>query len=144
MAVPLAAWNRTLSSRILPARSLSKAVSVSLSACEPFHRTEPLLGIHTKAWVGLLNPESESAVELESDPTEDFHFLGEDGQILLPFAQALVEVVDEKFCFVTATSAAAEPAAPLQKDISKGTAARLGHLEKAVEGIQTGLFNLLT
>ena len=143
VAVPLAAWNRTLSSRILPARSLSKAVSVSLSACEPFYRTEPLLGIHTKAWVGLLNPEFESAVELESDPTEDFHFLGEDGQILLPFAQALVEVADEKFCFATATSAA-EPAAPLQKDASKGTAARLGHLEKAVEGIQTGLSNLLT
>ena len=143
VAVPLAAWNRTLSSRILPARSLSKAVSVSLSACEPFYRTEPLLGIHTKAWVGLLNPEFEIAVELESDPTEDFHFLGEDGQILLPFAQALVEVADEKFCFATATSAA-EPAAPLQKDASKGTAARLGHLEKAVEGIQTGLSNLLT
>ena len=86
MAVPLAAWNRTLSSRILLARFLSKAVSVSLSACEPFYRTEPLLGIHTKAWVGLLNPESESAVELESEPTEDFYFFGEDGQILLPFA----------------------------------------------------------
>ena len=144
VAVPLAAWNRTLSARVLPARALSKAVSVSLAACDPFYRAEPVLGIQTKAWVGLLNPEFESALELESDPTEGFHFVGEDGQILLPFAQALVEVADEKFSFATATSGAAEPGLPPQRTQSQGTAARLGHLEKAVEGIQTGLTTLLT
>ena len=144
VCVPASAWNRSVTQRVLPAKSLSKVVSVALSAVEPFYRTEESGGAYTRAWVGLLHPEFEENIQLETGPDEEFQFLAEDGQaVVLPAASALVEVADEKFCFATATSAAAADDQGQIPAVAKGTSARLGQLEKAVGGIQEGLSSLL-
>lgn len=137
IAVPFAAWNRSVSQRLLPAKALSKTVSVALQAAE-LRREKPLVGVFTKAWIGLLNPDYEELIELDVEGLDCIQFWSEDGTLqVTPLAAALVEVADEKFCFATAAST-------MEGSVSKNPVdSRLSALETSMMGIQGNLQTLM-
>ena len=110
IAVPGSARHRTLSSRILPARALSKAVSFAIASSDPFDRVSVVPGTSTRDWVDFLSPEFDTDLQLATDPSEEYHFVNKDGtNVMFPHVRGLVEIADDKFCFMTATSADGAP-----------------------------------
>lgn len=137
VAVPAAAWHRSPAQRLLPVRALQKAQCLALASADLVGRALPLDGVFTKAWIGFLQPEMEGHISFNEEADDALQFWSEDGTLhVVPYAQALVEVAEDKFCFVSATSAVEGFSRPVT------TANRLGSLETAVAGIQEGLVSL--
>ena len=108
VAVPGAAWHRTVALRLLPPKSLIKPLSVAVAACTFEDRITSLEGVFTRCWVGYLSPTFEACVSIlqDLDGGEAVGFWTEDESLqVLPFADGLVSVADDKFSFLTAESA---------------------------------------
>ena len=134
VAVPGKAWHRATSQRLLPSKALTKPVSLAVAACSFDDRLHQLDQVFSRVWVGFLNPTMEGDVNLPEDPEDvSISFWSEDGsQEVLPFAEALVSIADDKFAFLSAVSGDQE----LADD-------RLSQLEKSVADIKEGLAALL-
>lgn len=136
VAVPGAAWHRTVAQRLLPPKSLIKPLSVAVAACTFEDRITSLEGVFTRCWVGYLSPTFEACVSIlqDLDGGEAVGFWTEDESLqVLPFAEGLVSVADDKFSFLTAESAHH----PAEEDESHGK--RLAALEASLGGIQESL-----
>ena len=138
VAVPSAAWHRQTSKRALPPQSLSKPFHFAVAA-RNLEEVEPLENIFTKVWVGYLNPQLELCVKLDGleDLSDVLEFVSEDsGDPVLPTAEGLIQLTDEKFSFLSAISGPGDEVAP-----SADT--RLRQLESNMETIQQNLQVLL-
>ena len=110
VAVPLSAWNRLVSKRVLSEKALSKFVLVEVGQCAPYQRETPEAGEVMKVWMGFLNTPLENLVHvpLESEvPISVFA----DGEFVgyLPYAGALEGAARDHFAFLTATEGAPTP-----------------------------------
>ena len=133
VAVPGATWHRTASKRILPNKSITKPIGVAVaSASVESVSAEP---VFAKVWIAFLNPSFEECIDLEAPTSDTYPFAGEDGGEVHPWAEALVEVADQKFGFVTAAS---QPASEAEKQVDAGEK-RLQDLEASIAGIQSSL-----
>ncbi len=136
VAVPHSCWHRTTARRVLPTRSLSKAVLVEV----PFEdraddRRDPG---KAKIWLGFLAPEFEGAINFETpleNSTLDHTFI-RDQLFCLPVAGPLVEIALQQGAFETATSGA-DPSGG-QRPVDQ----RLARLERSVADIAEGLKKL--
>ena len=135
VAVPSHAWHRTVASRILPARALYKPVLVSFAAVLNSDRHTTLPDINIKAWLAYLRPEFEKCLDFETPGSEIPPFSLEEGASeLLPAAEALVQIAEDKFNFLSAASGGAEE--------PEETAQRLARLEESVIAIRSSLVDL--
>ena len=143
VAVPLGAWHRTLSRRLLPSKALTKAVTVEVSLCAPYDREATEVEDTVKLWMGFLNPSLEDGLEMIGEETEigmafaDGEFVG-----FLPSAYGLVEAAQEHFAFETAASggrdvAPATPARVSEGDSGLGEEDRLSRLERVMNQLVT-------
>ena len=138
VAVPSAAWHRQTIRRALPPQSLIKPFHFAVAA-RGLQDIEPLENVFTKVWVGYLNPQLERCVKFAGieDLGEVLEFLAEDsGDPVLPSAEGLIQLADEKFSFLTALSGNGEGPA-MDAD------SRLQQLENNMEIIQKNLQTLL-
>ena len=91
--------------------------------------------ITIKAWLAYLRPEFERCLDFETPESEVLPFSSEDGlSEVLPAAEALVQIAEDKFNFLTAASGGAEE--------PEGTAHRLARLEESVIAIRSSLADL--
>ena len=99
VAVPGAVWTKKVAKRKLEKSTLGKALGVDVVACSEADLENPLPEVSIKARVGILSMNDEAKVEfVTTPPTYDF------GTGVLPYAEALVRVADERFDFATAES----------------------------------------
>ena len=135
VAVPSHAWHRTVSSRVLPPRALFKPVLVSFAAVLNSDRHTILPDITIKAWLAYLRPEFERCLDFETPESEVLPFSSEEGlSEVLPAAEALVQIAEDKFNFLSAASGGAEE--------PEGTAHRLARLEESVIAMRSSLVDL--
>ena len=137
VAVPGKFWHRLSKNRLLPAGSLNKAIQAAVWGASLDQREEQFPdSVYLKIWIGLLNPELEVNLSVDHGYDAASAFPSEKGQLgLLPFADALIAIADDKFSFLTAESGEKEPS----KD---QTNARLARLEEAVIGIKDSVLQL--
>ena len=141
---PKPAWDRRVSSRVLPPGVFQKPVAVDLDFDD---RAEPGVGYQARrrVWFGLLKSEAEDKVVLPSEtlePLEPDILFDESSPSFLPLASGLAKIAEEHFGFVSATSgdglvSAARPIAP-----EAGLDDRLKRLEDAVQAIAANLGQL--
>ena len=98
VAVPFEVWHRTVSKRLLPEGSLSRAVSLAVIASDPADRATIIPETEIKIWVGFaseaLISELVGVEDSASDP--DFVFVKGDTSCL-PAASSLEEVAKTRF-----------------------------------------------
>ena len=104
VAVPESVWHRSLAKRLIPPRSLIKPALVSVAAVPRGDReTGEDMGYSLKVWVGILDPRFEAEISFEEDEEPGKKFGGE-AEDVLPLGQALVDVSNEHYAFLTAES----------------------------------------
>ena len=90
--------------RLIPPRSLIKPALVSVAAVPRGDReTGEDMGFSLKVWVGILDPRFEGEISFEEDEEPGKKFGGE-AEDVLPLGQALVDVSNEHYAFLTAES----------------------------------------
>ena len=135
VAVPSNSWNRTVANRVLPARALLKPVLVALASVANSDREVIVPEITTRAWLAYLRPEFEECLDFETEEGQPLAFNSEEAlQEFLPAGDALVQVAEDRFSFLSALSEEAEEPA--------GTAERLSRLEESLVAIRTSLADL--
>eukprot|EP00438_Fugacium_kawagutii_P015962 Skav227099 [mRNA] locus=scaffold199:49523:51667:+ [translate_table: standard] len=109
VAVPQAAWHRTVARRVLPRGALSRPVNVEVVG-------DSSDGFGVRVWVGYLAEDLVPSVlpGVSADPGA-VSFLDETGAVLLPFGESLMEFANDHFGFLSAVSSpealAGDPAA---------------------------------
>ena len=120
VALPDEAWARRRQSRRLPSGALRRPTSLKVSSCGLGDRSTLSQNPDLKIWVGLLDPQPESAVTYDSELPE-IDFPGADEQQQVPYAPALVAVCQDHFTFFTAESQVPHPPglSPLEVRMNK-------------------------
>eukprot|EP00435_Cladocopium_sp_Y103_P051693 s1247_g16.t1 len=118
VAVPEKVWHRTLSKCILPANALSKPTLVEVAASEIGNLSEPLPDSFLRVWIGFLKRDYYESVEILEESNVEHCFDLNDDPILVPHAQALIDVAQEHFAFFSADGASpAQPNGSAEEDI---------------------------
>ena len=135
IAIPSKYWHRTVASRLLPPKAINKAISAAVVGSSEHQREEAdPSGEYIRIWIGFLNPEWEVNLATGRGFALESAFPSEKGQLgLLPFADALVAVADDKFSFLSAESGHPEDPAVSE---------RLAKLEEAVVSIKDAVLQL--
>ena len=122
-------WSRTVAERILPRNSLQKPLLIEVGLALHSEPETLLPEETTRLWLGLLEKKSEK----ELVPGRDLDALADpwfdditDGQLRIPFAEALVDAAESQYAF---QSAPEDP--PLEQ--------RMSVLEDSLRQIQIGL-----
>lgn len=143
VALPEAVWHRSPAKRLVPARSLIKPALVSVAGVPRGEReTGDDMGLSLKIWVGLLDPRFEGEITFE-DVEEAAQKFGGEAEDVLPLAQALVEVANEQYAFLTAESGGP---GQIGEEAGAGrgiTEERIQMLEAGIVSIQESLHQLL-
>ena len=140
VAVPAGVWHRTVARRALPRAALQKPVLVEVSASVDSDRAIADAARPVRLWIGLLNTAFEDMVTFEEDTEPEYGFVDASGQLALPHAQALVDVGNNHFAFLTAVSdAGAEPARPGEAMLDD----RMALVEGQMASLQAGMQKLL-
>lgn len=135
VAVPVNSWHRTVANRVLPPRALLRPVLVALASVSNSDREVIVPEVTTKAWLADLRPEFEECLDFETEEDRLPVFNSEDAlQEFLPAGDALVQVAEDRFSFLSAMSEEAEEPA--------GTAERISRLEESIVAIRTSLADL--
>lgn len=98
VALPSEAWSKTTRDRRLPPGSLEKALHIQVAACLEEDRGSPLDSVSVNAWIGWLKAGFENNVEFDPITVPSFPFVTRElGETCLPFAQAMMDAVVDKF-----------------------------------------------
>lgn len=91
-------WAKKTSDRKLPPTALEKAICVKVPACTGEERDEPAAGLSVTIWIGWLKQSLENCITFDTgaDPSLDF-LTRESGERCLPYAQAMVDAVFDRF-----------------------------------------------
>ena len=145
VAVPQGAWHRSAGDRYMPKTALSKAVLVELEgfAVDEFGGAGEATTV--KAWVGFLRADlAKSGCVGEADEPGALDFTEEGNDVkVVPFAKPLVDVANELFGFVTATSGLDAGDGQEDRPISVGEVEkRFAKMEDSLETIRLALQQL--
>ena len=146
VAVPGAAWNRSVNLRYLPKQALSKATLLEVPAAES-EELESLGGGSLRIWMGLLDRQLEESCTVEENDEPGLLQFGDEGEgRKLPTPEALIAAANEHFSFVTATSGVGGDPKATPKRKGKGPKGELEKrvlsLEDNIEAIKTMLSDL--
>lgn len=143
IAVPESVWHRSLAKRLIPPRSLIKPALVSVAAVPRGDReTGEDMGYSLKVWVGILDPRFEAEISFEEDEEPGKKFGGE-AEDVLPLGQALVDVSNEHYAFLTAESGVPDLEEEEAVPGAVATEERFQVLEAGLQSIQESLQQLL-
>ena len=143
VALPESVWHRTPAKRLAPSRCLIKPALISVAAVPRGDReTGEDLGFSLKAWVGILDPRWEGEISFDEDEEPGKKFGGEVEDIL-PLAQALVDVANEQYAFLTAESGVPGQPEARAPPGAVDTEERIQVLEAGMLSIQESLQQLL-
>ena len=136
--VPVEAWTRKVSTRLLHQKALQRPICCSLAACGLEDRELPGEPISIRVWFGFLNPDLEDQVAYDREEEAQVDFKAPQmAERMVPFAEALGEVAAERFTFQSADSGGGNmdvpPAGP-QAEVS-----RLDQMEDTIKSIQESL-----
>ena len=136
VAVPGYAWHRTVAQRLLPARALLKPISVAFATVLNSDRNTIVPDVTIKAWLAFLRPEFEECLDFETEAASSLVFTQELGmEDFLPAAEALVQIAEDKFNFLSAASGGAEEMHPVADQ-------RIARLEESIIAIRSHLADL--
>lgn len=137
VAVPGYAWHRTVSQRLLPAKALLRPISVAFATVLNSDSSTIIPDVTIKAWLAFLRPEFEESLDFETEAASSLVFTQEMGmEDFLPAAEALVQIAEDKFNFLSAVSGGAgEPEA---NDADQ----RIARLEESIIAIRSHLADL--
>lgn len=139
VAVPSEAWHRQPASRVLPRNALTKPISVLVAACSCADREVIVPDAHIKIWLGLLKEQFLEELEFPSSVPELCIFPTENQEdSYLPSAEALMQIADEKYAFLTAESGSQKG-----QNLSGDQDQRLSLLEESMAEIRSSLATLL-
>lgn len=146
VAFPHLVWHRQPTKRVLPAQFLSKPTLMEVACCALVQRAEIVEDVLMKIWVGYVTAENyRLIVEMEEGATVDYPFVIDGERDYLPFAQSLVDALQDHFAFLSAESGApgglggAGAAEPLSQPLD----ARVANLEDNLEKISNNMEELL-
>ncbi len=107
VAVPFAAWHRTVVRRVLPQNALLKPLPLTVTLVDRASPSEDSLHYETaKVWIGILAPSAEASVVFDPEALEittEFQFSTTD-PALVPSVQSLSQAFNQHFAFVSAAS----------------------------------------
>ena len=147
IAVPAAAWHRTVARRVLPPTALQKPLPLTVDLVD---RSQPEDAEDThfetaKVWFGFLAPSAEASVIYDpevSEVSQDFQFSPAD-PALTPSVEGLTQAFHQHFSFVSAASHASAPETRGGKAPDTGQVDyRLQCLEASVQSIADSLAKL--
>ena len=147
VAVPFAAWHRTVARRVLPPTALQRPLPLTVDLVDR-SLPEGAEASHfetAKIWIGILATDCEGAIVYDPESSEvspDFQFSSTD-PALTPSVEGLTQAFQQHFAFVSAASgaSAAEPRSSRGFD-PKQFDHRLHCLEKSIESIAEHLTKL--
>ena len=134
VAFPQKVWDKKSAKRILHG-PFQKPILVEVAACNPDERSFPVDST-VKVWVGLLNSQLADRVVFDHADSPSVNFLRSDGRPGLPNAQALLDLAETHFSFITGASAAPVAASEADED-------RLDKLEKSVAAMAQSIDRML-
>ena len=102
VAVPHSTWNRAVSQRVLPYNCLSKPTLIEVQAALSTALADPIDGLFLKVWVGFLKDAYRENIEILEEFDVTYWFDSDHHRQALPYAQGLVEMVQEHFAFFSA------------------------------------------
>ena len=139
VAVPGEAWHRQPALRVLPKSALTKPISVLVAACSCDDREVIVPDTNIKIWLGLLKEQFLDELEFPSSVPELCIFPTEKQEDnYLPSAEALMQIADEKYAFLTAESGSHQG-----QDPTEDQGLRLSQLEESMAEIRSSLAALL-
>ena len=141
VAVPESVWHRNTARRKLPARSLIRPALVAVAGCQIGTRTEEAHIIEQiKIWTGFLDPKVEVGLDFVSQLIPTWRFGEKDGEELVPYAPALIEVAQENYAFMTAESQApiVEPPKPRGEERIDQLESTLLQLKSTIDKLVVG------
>ena len=139
VAVPGEAWHRQPALRVLPKNALTKPISVLVAACSCDDREVIVPDTNIKIWLGLLKEQFLDELEFPSSVPELCIFPTENQEDnYLPSAEALMQIADEKYAFLTAESGSHQG-----RDPTEDQGQRLSQLEESMAEIRSSLAALL-
>lgn len=140
VCVPVEAWTRKVSSRLLPSKALQRPICCSITACGLEDRELFEEPISIRVWFGMLSSDLEDLVVFDRDdePQVDFKS-SQTSDRVVPFAEALGEVAVERFTYHSAESGGnQEPPPAAAQEVS-----RLDKMEETIKSIQESLSALV-
>ena len=147
VCLPLAVWNRRVANRLLaPQGGLIKPIACSLAACDEESRERVAGDVSVRGWLGLLSPALEASIIYDRDAEPDHSFgFGSLGEPLIPDAEALAEVFNERFnTFHTAESAGGgNPPGARDGPVEVAEPDRMAQLEATMLKMQENVQKLL-
>lgn len=146
VAIPFAAWHRTVLRRVLPPGALLRPLPLAVDLVDRAAEGEEQPFFETaKVWIGILAPSAEDSIVFDSTgapDAPDFPFSA-NGPSLLPSASSLEAAYQQHFAFVSAASGASgggQRNSAAAADSAVG--ARLQQLEQSVQSIAASLQEL--
>ena len=140
VAVPHGVWHKKVKNRLLDSKALSKPALVAVAACEDDSREDIFEACpELRVWVGFLSSEvvEQADYSASSDVEPHVVFGSPEHPTVLPLANALVEVAQEHFGFLTAESGGGE------RGEIPDAEQRLSTLETTIGRLEKGLQELL-
>eukprot|EP00435_Cladocopium_sp_Y103_P049652 s1444_g15.t1 len=149
VAIPLGAWHKTASKRLLPRTLFTRPVKVEVLAVSSDEPAECLDCAPLRLWVGYLDASLFPGLEVGASPIADGDISDvlADGTEAIPYGPGLAEVADQHFAFLTAISGAPDEEAEGDQEVAEveeevGVAERLKFLESSLAKIQESLSQL--
>eukprot|EP00435_Cladocopium_sp_Y103_P030071 s3148_g7.t1 len=129
-AFPHQVWHRQVAKRVLPHTLLAKPLQIEV-ACSPEEAREEVDDAASmKLWVGYISGEVYDGMQVVGlDAAVDYKFKTADSGGFLPYAESLMEVLQEHYAFLSAESG--EPSAPAAVG-SPDLSSRVSHLEQTM------------
>ena len=140
VALPFAAWHRSVASRVIDPGALKKPVALEVGVCQEEERSVAVEGKVMKIWMGYFITDYAALVD-EFSPifdSVDYDF-AEDG--LLPLPASLMELAVEHFAFFSANEGSAVPQPELG---SERLSSRVTKLEEMLGQIHADLTKLIS
>eukprot|EP00435_Cladocopium_sp_Y103_P058743 s81_g20.t1 len=130
LAVPHQVWHRQVARRVLPAQMLAKPIAVEVACCAEDSRDVMEESAALKIWAGYVSSDVYAGLtHLDPEQAVDYRFKTKDSTAFIPFAESLVEVLQEHYAFLSAESGEH----PLQPDAGAvDLTSRVSSLEAAL------------
>ena len=136
VAVPEAAWSRTVAERMLPRNGLQKAILIDVNGAYLSDPETELTDQTVQLWVGVLDLKLARRVRVGAhlQPEADVYRPVDGGEILMPYGPALAEVAEDHFVFMSAGSETAAEGGELK--LASEVKERFGKIESAIGSLQ--------
>ena len=146
VALPVDAWDRSIAKRLVPKNTLTKALKVAV-ACALVNDREFQVEEDCNLWLGFMDKSYVPGLKMGriQEPVADVYRLrGDTEDLLLPYAQSLMEAADEQFSFMSAMSEGGEEQEEAAEAFNENFEKRMSEMEKMMKGMQKNLQNFMS